>query len=332
LGAAEAGITTVVDWSDPGLDGAAAEAALRAHAEAGLRTVLVAGVPHDVAAAPARERFARLTDAAGPSTSIAFGSDGVGPDDLDRVAAGWAVARELGMRIFAHADPRTSIAGVVASLGQRGLLGDDVTLVHHAGLDGADLDAIAASGASVSFAPSSEMAQGATLPIQQLMDRDIRPGLGIDDERLAPGDMFAQMRATISLQHATVFDRKLAGKAGIPRLMNTRDVIRAATSDGARAAGLHRVTGSLESGMHADVIMLRTDRPNIFPVNDPIGAVVWGMDTSNIDRVIVGGRVLMRAGALDADLDRARASAASARERVGAGSASAAGGAPGGAG
>ncbi len=45
--------------------------------------------------------------------------------------------------------------------------------------------------------------------------------------------MFAQMRATISLQHATVFDRKLAGKAGVPRLMSTRDVIRYATVDGA---------------------------------------------------------------------------------------------------
>ena len=41
--------------------------------------------------------------------------------------------------------------------------------------------------------------------------------------------MFAQMRGTISVQHATVFDRKLTGKASLPRLMSTRDVIRCAT-------------------------------------------------------------------------------------------------------
>ena len=41
--------------------------------------------------------------------------------------------------------------------------------------------------------------------------------------------------------------------------------------------------------------MLRTDRPNIAPVNDPIGAVVWGMDTSNVDWVFVGGTVAGRA-------------------------------------
>ena len=332
LGAAEAGITTVVDWCAAVLDASVAEAALRAHADSGLRTVLVGASSPHAREAPVQDRLARIARDAGPSTTIAFGSNGIGLDDLDRVATDWTMARELGMRIFAHADFRTSVPGLVASLGTRGLLGDDVTVVHHAGLDDADLDAVAASGASVSLAPSAEMAWGATLPIQQLMDRDIRPGLGVDDERLSPGDMFAQMRATISLQHATVFDRKLAGKAGIPRLMNTRDVIRAATSDGARVAGLRATIGSLEPGMLADVITLRTDRPNIFPVNDPVGAVVWGMDTSNIDRVIVGGRVLMRDGALDADLDRARASAASARERVGAVSGSAARVAPGGAG
>ena len=141
--------------------------------------------------------------------------------------------------------------------------------------------------------------------------------------------MFAQMRATISLQHATVFDLKLAGKAGVPRLMTTRDVIRSATVDGARVAGLGAVTGSLQPGMQADVIVLRTDRPNIFPINDPIGAVVWGMDTSNVDWVFAGGRVVMRGGVLGADVDRARELATTARDRVMAAAGLVAGAAPG---
>jgi 5-methylthioadenosine/S-adenosylhomocysteine deaminase len=124
------------------------------------------------------------------------------------------------------------------------------------------------------------------------------------------------MRATISLQHATVFDRKLAGRAGVPKLMSTRDVIRFATVDGARVAGWGGVTGSIEPGMQADVIVLRTDRPNVFPVNDPIGAVVWGMDTSNLDAVFVGGTCLVRDGAIQADVERARTLANEARERV----------------
>ena len=169
----------------------------------------------------------------------------------------------------------------------------------------------------MSLATSGEVAGHiAAPPIQSLIDRDIRPGLGVDEERLAPGDLFAQMRATISMQHATVFDRKLAGKAGVPRLMSTRDVIRHATVDGARAVGLGTVTGSLEPGKQADIVMLRTDRPNIFPINDPIGAVVWGMDTSNVDQVFVSGRALMRGGVLDADVARARSLATVARRHL----------------
>lgn len=98
--------------------------------------------------------------------------------------------------------------------------------------------------------------------------------------------------------------------------MSTRDVIRYATVDGAKVAGLAGVTGSLEPGMQADVIVLRTDRPNVFPVNDPIGAVVWGMDTSNVDAVFVGGRVVMRDGVLLADVPRARDLATAAHGRV----------------
>ena len=44
--------------------------------------------------------------------------------------------------------------------------------------------------------------------------------------------------------------------------------------------------------------MLATDRANIMPINDPIGAVVWGMDTSNVDSVFVAGKALKRNGQL----------------------------------
>jgi 5-methylthioadenosine/S-adenosylhomocysteine deaminase len=316
LGAAEAGITTVVDWSHIRSDDGFADAALQAHADAGLRSVFV-----DTAHHRTRQLVTRRADAAGASTSIAFGSVVPTSTDIDGVAGEWALARELGVRIHAHGGSEGSGRGAISAVAERGLLGRDVTLVHCSELDDADVEAIVASGASVSLAPLSDMASGVgSPPIQQLIDRDIRPGLGVDDERATPGDMFAQMRATISLQHATVFDRKLAGKAGVPRLMSTRDVIRSATVDGARVAGLGGVTGSLEPGMQADVIMLRTDRPNVFPINDPIGAVVWGMDTSNVDWVFVGGRVVMRGGVLAADMQRARNLATIALERVAAAS------------
>ena len=90
------------------------------------------------------------------------------------------------------------------------------------------------------------------------------------------------------------------------------------------------MTGSLEPGKQADIVVLRTDRPNIFPINDPIGAVVWGMDTSNVDWVFVAGRPLMRGGALEANVEQARNLATTAQQRVATAAGLAVGTAPGG--
>ena len=302
LQALEAGITTVVDWCDIGDDAAHLDAALSAHADSGVRTVLVASASG--ATPPA-------------DVTIASGSPALVEADLDAVAARWAKARAEGQRIHARAGTAAASGGEVAELGRRGLLGPHVTLSHCRRLSDADLDAIAASSTAVALTPASDMAAGlGPPPMQQLIDRGIRPGLGVGDERLSPGDVFTQMRAVISVQHATSFELRLAGKGGAPNLLGTRDVIRYATIDGARAAGLSSVTGSLSPGKRADVIVLRADRPNIAPVNDPIGAVVWGMDTSNVDWVFVGGTSLVEHGELTADVARARALATAAQRHV----------------
>ena len=302
LQALEAGITTVVDWCAISDDVTLVEAAMSAHADAGVRTVLVASTVGPM----------RATD-----VTLACASPDLVEGALHDVTTRWARAREAGQRIHARAGISEASRGEVAELGHRGLLGADVTLSHCHHLSDADLDAIAASSTAVALTPASDMAGGSGLPqLQQLIDRGVRPGLGIGDERLSPGDIFAQMRAVISVQHATSFDRKLAGKGGVPNLLGTRDVIRYATVEGARAAGLSSITGSLSPGKRADVIVLRTDRPNIAPVNDPIGAVVWGMDTSNVDWVFVGGRALLEHGQLTADVARARALATAAQRHV----------------
>jgi cytosine/adenosine deaminase-related metal-dependent hydrolase len=129
--------------------------------------------------------------------------------------------------------------------------------------------------------------------------------------------MFTQMRSVISLQHALLFDQKLQGRGDAPTPLTTRDLLEFATVEGARANGLADKVGSLTPGKEADIILLRTDRPNIFPVNDPIGAVVWGMDTSNVDSVFVAGKALKRKGELlGVDLNRIRRMAYESRDYV----------------
>jgi 5-methylthioadenosine/S-adenosylhomocysteine deaminase len=317
LGAVESGITTVVDWADLPDEEQYVDAALQAHADAGLRTVFV-HAPSGGAGRDGRSQLRRIAGTDLPSrTSVAVGSADVARSSTDRIEADWAFGRDLGLRIHAHAGLAPSEAGVVADLATRGLIGDDLTLVHGTHLSDGDLDAVAEHHASVVVAPAAEMAGDLGVPpLQKLLDRDIQPGLATNDERIASGDMLTQMRTANSVQHAAYFDLKLAGKAGLPNLLTTRDMIRYATLEGARSVGLATTTGSLEPGKQADLIVLRTDRPNIYPINDPIGAVVWGVDASNIDWVFVGGQALMREGRLDADIGELHRIGSAARDRV----------------
>lgn len=303
LAAAEAGITTVADWVEA--SSPATAAALEAHADSGLRTVMAFMPPW---ARPGDEEsgLRQLADMSrGPATTVAVA---LPESSIDQEVA--AAARRLGLRLFAHAGTSTQ------EWSKSGLLGKDLTLIHCSNLKDEDLNAIASSTTSVCLTPAAEMAAGLQPPIQKLIDRGIRPGLGVDRPGLAPGDLFAQMRAVISLQHAASFDKKLAGKAGLPRLLTTREVIRYATSDGARAVGLGEVTGSLAPGKAADILVLAADRPNIHPVNDPIGAVAWGMDTSNVTWVVAGGQVLVADGRHQADVERVRTLAFQSRQRL----------------
>jgi len=113
----------------------------------------------------------------------------------------------------------------------------------------------------------------------------------VDVETNVPSDMFNQMRSVLALQRATATAQ---GKAPL----STMQVLACATIDGARANGLDAKVGSLTPGKQADIILLRTDRMNVTPLNDPATAVVAGMDTGNVDTVVIAGRVMKRHGRL----------------------------------
>jgi 5-methylthioadenosine/S-adenosylhomocysteine deaminase len=307
-GALAAGISTVVDWVDPPRVSATWEAARDAQRDSGARVISV------LSSSISEQAIRAALNSGQGLVTTAFGAETADPESA---AGEWAMAREVGLRIHHHVDLEDETRGRVEQLGQRGLLGDDVTLCHCSGVGDSDLAAISSAGAAVVLTPASEMTGGmGSPPIQRLIDNGIRPGLGVDLESDAPGDMFAQMRAVNSIQHAAMFDLKLSGKGKLPQLLTTRDVIKYATSDGAAAVGMSSEVGSLEPGKQADVLVLRTDLPNVHPVNDPIGAVVWGMDTSNVDWLFVGGKPQMREGDLAEGLERSLALALASHRRL----------------
>jgi cytosine/adenosine deaminase-related metal-dependent hydrolase len=230
----------------------------------------------------------------------------------------WELARKLGIRISVHVGVGAAGKfGKLGEMGRAGLLGPDTTYIHCCTLSDEELQMIADTGGTVSISAPVEMQMGHGMPpVQRCLDRGLRPSLSVDVETTVSGDLFAQMRSVLTLQRAQVNELRLAGKEA-PAPLSSRDVMEFATLQGARANGLEHKVGTLTPGKDADVIMLRMDRINVLPVNDPIGVVVRGMDSSNVDSVFNAGQARKRRGQLvDVDIERVKRLAYQSRDYV----------------
>ncbi len=307
LGALDAGITTLLDWSHIQGSPEHTDAVIKALQDSGLRAVFAYGFPwwgdwNDRQPSwfvrAAKEYFSSKDQL----LTLALAAPGPEFVEFEIARDHWKLAREVGARLTVHVGVGTyGQEGKVQEMGAAGLLRDDTTYIHCTTLNDTEIQMIVDSGGTVSLAAPVEMMMGHGMPpIQKFLDRGLKPSLSVDVETNVPGDMFTQMRSVISLQHALLFDQKLQGKGNgnIPTPLTSRDILEFATIEGARANGLTDKVGTLTPGKEADLIMLRTDRINVMPINDPIGAVVWGMDTSNVDSVFIAGRAMKRNGEL----------------------------------
>jgi cytosine/adenosine deaminase-related metal-dependent hydrolase/ribose/xylose/arabinose/galactoside ABC-type transport system permease subunit len=296
VGAINAGITTLLDWSHIQASPAHTDAVVQALKDSGLRAIFAYGFPWwgkweerqpSWFVRAATEYFSSKDQ----MLTLALAAPGPEFTDFEVARDHWKLARETGARITTHVGVGTyGQERKVQEMGEAGLLGPDTTYIHCTTLNDTEIQMIVDSGGSVSLASPVEMMMGHGMPpIQKFLDRGLAPTLSIDVETNVPSDMFNQMRSVLGLQRAVA---AAEGKAAV----STRDVLAWATIEGARANGLDSKVGTLTPGKQADLIMLRTDRLNVTPLNDPATAVVAGMDTSNVDSVFIAGRAMKRGG------------------------------------
>jgi 5-methylthioadenosine/S-adenosylhomocysteine deaminase len=296
LGAINAGITTLLDWSHIGNSPEHTDAAIEALREAGIRAVYAYGTgtagptnryPQDI-----HRLRAQYFSSADQLLTLAMAA-GINADH-------WTVAREVGAPITVHVNGTNQLLPVANAMGS------DVTYIHCCNLAEAEWQMIVDTGGNVSIACPIEMEMGHGVPpIQQALDHGIRPSLSADVETEIPSEFFAQMRAVFTLQRMLLLARQRAGETNLPNLLTVREVIEFATIEGARDNRLDQKVGTLTPGKEADIIMLRMDRINVMPVNNVYGAIVLGMDTSNVDTVFIGGQLKKSKGKLvGVDLNR----------------------------
>ena len=175
----------------------------------------------------------------------------------------------------------------VAHLDGLGLLGPDLLAVHLVHVEPSELDRIAAAEVKVLHNPESNMklASG-TAPIPAMLRRGVTVGLGTDgcasNNNL---DLFQEMDSAAKLIKLTHDD---------PTAVPARTVVEMATVRGARALRLDSVTGSLEPGKDADLIVIDFHQPHLTPVYDYFSHLVYCARGADVLSTMVRGRWLMR--------------------------------------
>ena len=308
LGLAEAifsGITTVHNWSHNLLEPAFADAELQVHREMGARARFSYGysrktgrnavLPHADVLRVRSEWFGADNDGL---TTLGMAPGGPMSCSIDVCRQDWEFARAYGLPITAHIAIKPEGAPLIKALGEAGLLGPDVQLIHAVHASHEDIALIAATRTHVSLSPYTEMRTGFGFPpIGEFIGAGVLVSLSIDTPILCGhADMFATMRGMQNIENA----RKESEFA-----LSPRRVLEMATIDGASDLGIADRVGSLTPGKRADVILVRTTDLNMAPFTDPVRMIVQSAQPHNVDTVIIDGRILKRHGQLTSiDVER----------------------------
>jgi hypothetical protein len=249
----------------------------------------------------------------------------------------WNIGRQLHLQIAAHIlspfgirpimdDLAAGTGGVNNNLG----IGSDNLFIHMTGMSDFAWQKVKEKGAQVSLAFPIEMNMRHGIPpILKMQSLGIEPSLSTDVEVTMTADFFTQMRSAMTMQRMVVNQMILeqgnftppnqwpTPAAGTPPLLNVRDVLRFATLNGAKHLRLDGKTGSLKPGKEADIIILDATGINVAPLNHVPGAVVSLMERSNVETVIVAGKVRKWKGQLlDVNLPQLRKQLEASRDFI----------------
>jgi len=168
-----------------------------------------------------------------------------------------------------------------------GILNNNTLLVHSIWVDNDDIDIIANSGAKVSVCTESEMKLASGIaPVIKFLEAGIKVGLGTDGSASNNDlDLFHEMDITAKLHKVNILD---------PTVMDAKTTFKLATIDGAGALGLDNEIGSLEIGKQADIIIINVNKPHLVPMYNPVSHIVYSACGSDVQDVIIAGKVIVR--------------------------------------
>ncbi len=308
------GATTLVDWCHNNPTPAHSDRAIDGLVESGIRAAFFHGspkpdpkpgqkpfweVPHP------RSEVERLMKKLPPNEGlVSLGLAILGPhySTYEVAQQDFRLAREFGLIASMHcAGGEARTPDGWDRLAAEGLLGDNINIVHGQTLIDAQLELMLGRGVTFSLTPETEMLQGHGFSITgRLRKLGAQPSLGPDFESGVSGDLFTVARIALASQRAmdNAESRARYGKLPDTSSIRCREALGWITIEGARMLKMEDRIGSLAPGKQADVIMIRADDLNMWPVHDPVASVVMQAGTGNVDTVMVAGEIRKRHGKL----------------------------------
>jgi 5-methylthioadenosine/S-adenosylhomocysteine deaminase len=176
----------------------------------------------------------------------------------------------------------------VQYLDKVGVLGPDVLAAHCIFVDEADRKTLAQRQVGCVHNPSSNMmlASGVS-PVPEMRAAGVAVGLGTDGPAGSNNDLDLMEEIDLAAKLAKITKMD-------PLALNAKAVVEMATIDGARALHLDKEIGSLEAGKKADLILISLEEPNAVPMYDVYAQVAYALKASDVQTVVIGGRVVMR--------------------------------------
>lgn len=122
-------------------------------------------------------------------------------------------------------------------------------------------------------------------PVDRMLKKGLRVALGTDGSSSNNNlNMFEEINLAALVNKAVNLDA-----ISVPAY----SAIEMATTNGAYALGWGQELGTLEVGKKADLILIDMDKPHLYPKHNLISAVTYGMQASDVDTVIIDGKIVM---------------------------------------
>lgn len=171
-----------------------------------------------------------------------------------------------------------------------GLFNVPVLAAHCVFVDDEEIEILSSKGVGVAHNPQSNLKLASGIaPIKKMSEKKVKVGLGTDGPASNNNlDLWEEIRLVATLHKGVEKD---------PVCIPAIEALKMATRNGMEILGWDN-SGVIKEGYKADIILLDLNKPHFYPRHNLISHLVYSASSSDVDTVIVDGKVLMEKGQL----------------------------------